>query len=361
MTESVTQRVLLVASPEDVAPPWPLSALSDHLRRDGHDVAVTDDVDGADPNDVDVIHAFGWIAGRAVAARGPGVPWVLTAPWLRSATGPDAADVARGAAVALCASSEEANGANRLGVPRQRCLVLPMGVDVEVFTRLGPSANRTTLHRVIVRAVGPGDGVLDVIAALPALPGTELVILVGGVPADDGRYHQVLRDVALDVGVRDRVALVPARDALERSWLLRSADVVVSVGRESGPQELVAEAMACGKAVVVTPTGPQRDLAVHDVTGLHVPAGHVRALALALRQLLADPFTLEGMGLAGAERALSRYAWSRVAHEFGSVYARVSGRRPGASDGSDDDVDVDVEWVDAGGIGTVAFAAGSSG
>lgn len=342
MTEPVTQRLLLVASPQDAVPPWPLPVLRDHLRHDGHDVAITDDVDGAGDADVDVVHAFGWTAGRAMAAREPAVPWVLTAPWQRTESDDGVADVARVAAVVACASSEDANGANRLGVPRPQCVVLPIGVDVHVFTRLGPSANRTTMHRIVVQAVGPGDGVLDVLAALPALPDAELVVLVDGdAPAHGGRYQQVLQDVALDLGVRARVALVPARDATERAWMVRSADVVVSVGRESGHQELVAEAMACGKAVVVTPTGAQRDLIVHDVTGLHVPAGHVRALALALRHLLADPFTLEGMGLAGAERALSRYAWPRVAHEFGSVYARVSGRVPVAPDDSDEVVDVE--------------------
>ena len=105
--------------------------------------------------------------------------------------------------------------------------------------------------------------------------------------------------------------------------------------------------MACGKAVVVTATGSQRDLVVDHVTGLHVPAGRVRALALSLRSMLKDSFTVEGMGLAGADRALSRCAWPRVAHEFGSVYARVHGQTAYLVEEELDSVDDDVARVDA--------------
>ena len=136
------------------------------------------------------------------------------------------------------------------------------------------------------------------------------------------------------------MALVAARDPMERAWLLRSADVVVSVAGQNGDHALVAEAMACGKAAVVTGTGSQRDLVVNAVTGLHVPAGRARALAMSLRNLLREPFTLEGMGLAGADRALSRYAWPRVAHELGAVYGRLAAHSavPDEGDGDDEDM-----------------------
>lgn len=327
MTVQARPRVLLVSSPDDAAPPWPLCSLREQLRLEGYEVAVTGEieVDRAREAGVDVIHAFGWKAGRAVADRHPGVPWVLTAPW----GGSEAvdADVARGADLVLCASSEDVGLANSLGVATERCLVMPVGVDVEVFTRLGPRADRTTSHRIVVRALGPGDGVIDVLAALPAIPSAELVILVDAAAgADVVRRLRALLRTADDFGVRDRVSLVPLPDPIGRSWLLRSADVVVSMAGATGDHQLLAEAMACGKAAVVTPTGSQRDLVVNDVTGLLVPAGRVRALALSLRSLLRDPFRLERMGRAGADRALNRCAWSRVAREFGSAYDRVSGR-----------------------------------
>ena len=82
---------------------------------------------------------------------------------------------------------------------------MPIGVDVEVFIRMGPIANRTTSQRIMVRAVGPGDGVLDVITALPATPSAELVILNGTSAGDDiGRHHQSLLDATSGIGVRDR-------------------------------------------------------------------------------------------------------------------------------------------------------------
>lgn len=328
MTTPTHPRVLLVSSPDDVATPWPLACLRGHLRRLGHEVTVTGDLTalGQASAGVDLIHAFGWMAGLAVADCDRQVPWILTAPWDSCPEDSGVTDAARGADLVLCSSSESADAANRLGVSHERCHVLPVGVDMDVFTRHGPSANRTTNQRIIVRAVGPGDGVLDVVAALRAMPGTELVILIGSAPEQAvERHHKTLLEAAQEMGVRDRVALVPTAEPLERAWMLRSADVVVSVAAQTGDHALVAEAMACGRAVVISPVGAQRDLVVNAVTGLHVPAARARALALTLRHLLAETFALEGMGLAGADRTRSRNTWPRVAHEFGSVYARIAG------------------------------------
>ena len=103
-----------------------------------------------------------------------------------------------------------------------------------------------------------------------------------------------------------------------------------------GDHAMVAEAMTNGRAVVVSPVGRQRDLVVSDVTGLHDSTLRAQARALTFRHLLAEPFDLEGVGLAGADRARSRDAWPRVAHESVSVYARDTG--PAATAQEDDEV-----------------------
>jgi glycosyltransferase involved in cell wall biosynthesis len=79
----------------------------------------------------------------------------------------------------------------------------------------------------------------------------------------------------------------------------------------------IAEAMAMGKAVVVTRSRGQVDLVREGETGLYVPPGDPRALREAMQRLLTHPEEAARMGRAGrafAEKHLSLDRWvSRVA------------------------------------------------
>jgi glycosyltransferase involved in cell wall biosynthesis len=70
----------------------------------------------------------------------------------------------------------------------------------------------------------------------------------------------------------------------------------------------IAEAMAMGKAVVVTRSRGQVDLVKEGETGLYVPPGDARALREAIEHLLSSPEEAARMGRAGRAVAKSRLA-----------------------------------------------------
>lgn len=72
----------------------------------------------------------------------------------------------------------------------------------------------------------------------------------------------------------------------------------------------VAEAMACGCAVVSTDCGGIRDFAEHDVTALLSPPGQPEALAANLRRLLDDDALRVRLASQGHER-IQGFSWSR--------------------------------------------------
>ncbi|MDR6592906.1 glycosyltransferase [Saccharothrix longispora] len=289
----------------------------------------------------DVVHAHGWTAGLAsvLAARRLDVPVVqsfhglgvlrqrLGAPVESRRVGTERL-VAREVAGVLAAHTDELEDLVHAGVPRPQVTVVPHGVDVERFAPEGPAAGRRLPRRVLsVADLRPGDGVDDVITALRGMPDTELVVVgrpIGGHADLSARVEQ-LRAHATRCGAADRVRLVGPVPRAAFPALLRSADVLATVPDEAISTGVALEAMACGVPVVATPGGGLADVVVDGVTGLLVPHADTRALAHALRPLLADHARRDAYGTAGADRVASRYATARVAQDAERAYLRVTG------------------------------------
>jgi glycosyltransferase involved in cell wall biosynthesis len=312
MMQAEPLQITLLSHPEDAAPPWSPPVLRDQLRQLGHRVEIrrTPEVG------CDVVHALGWRAAGFMDAW-PG-PWVLTPG---ADTPADAATLVGSASAVLVPSSHHAAAVNQLGVPHFRITVVPVAVDCRTFTRLGPMANRTGRFRVVTRLTDDSDGLVRAIEALRYAPDAELIAVApdddeNGLPAEADRLATV-------TGTRSRVAVVHARDAGERAWWLRSAHAALTVSGTVADPQFVVEAMACGTPVVATLVDAQRELVVHGVTGFHVPSGHPKATAGALREIFADEFSLEAYGMAASDRAMSRLDWPHVAHDLAAAYRRV--------------------------------------
>lgn len=313
----------------------------------------------------DVVHAYSWTSGlAATAARQqlresalvgggasqPPVPVVLTLtgfaadlrrrPDLVARAGFTDATLsnrirlevalARSVDAVVAGSDDEVEEFSRMGVPRERITMVPGGVDTDRFEPNGPTAERSDEPRLVVLGdLTPASGLETVIAALRSLPGTELVVRATTTAKKTGTEERArLRAGASQLGVADRVTFVDEdadrTDPTHRPALLRSADAVVCVPWHgpagAGP---VLEAMACGVPVVVTAVGALSDVVVDGVTGVHVAPRRPDQLAFAIRSLLGDPVRRLGFGVAGADRARSRYEWERVAAITERVYTRL--------------------------------------
>jgi glycosyltransferase involved in cell wall biosynthesis len=296
----------------------------------------------------DVVHAHDWMSGLAavVGTRDLGLPVVQTFPALgvverRHKDGKDAGPparvrletaIAKNADAIVATSTEDLFELIRLGVPRQAIHVVPCGVDLDQFTVDGPRAERSARPRLlVVSRLVEEKGVDTVIEALRAVPRAELLV-AGGPPADGLRRNREvrrLRAVARDGGVARRVKFLGQVPHAEVPALMRSADAVVCVPWYEPFGMVPLEAMACGVPVVVSAVGGLIDTVIHGTTGVHVPPRRPDVLANALRELLADPTVGESYGIAGSDRARSRYAWQRIGRETLGIYQQVRAARAG--------------------------------
>jgi hypothetical protein len=292
----------------------------------------------------DVVHAYGWLGGLAaqLAARRLSLPIVQTFQRLAATSHPDAVEqppgeiermriepsLARSASWVTGESAADMDALIRLRHGRARVSTLTCGVDVERYTPRGPALPRTELHRILCLAPNPlpHNGFDMVIRTLPGVPGAEVVVAETEVSnSDHDEARSALQRQATELGVADRVSFAGTVADDELPMLLRSADVVACTPRRPPRATTVLQAMASGVVVIALPVGVLTDAVVDDVTGFVISPEGPRGLAAALRSVLSQRFQCESMGAAGRGRALSRFAWDRIALDALNIYRQVAG------------------------------------
>lgn len=331
MSRDPSLSIRLVRSPACVDEAWPWDLLSSHLEAAGHRVETCSSASAPTAPAPDVIHCLGLSAASGLAVEDQSAPVIVT-PCADDAGDRTAPTPLLTTSASVVRSSVERTRMHQLGIPWSRTWVLPAAVDVDTFTRLGPMARRTDRFRLVTEMGGPDDGIEDVITAVARLGDVELAVLAGetGSAGASSARETVLRAVAAEAGMSDRLVVATPSSPGERAWWLRSAHVAVAVPHTPGRSDFVAEAMACGVAVVASRVDALADLVIHGVTGFLVPTADPLSVARAVRVVLADDFSIESYGMAAADRALSRFAWPRVVHELVGVYGRVAAMDRGA-------------------------------
>jgi D-inositol-3-phosphate glycosyltransferase len=166
-----------------------------------------------------------------------------------------------------------------------------------------------------LNGIGPDSGIETLLGALRWLPNRELVVAGAGDRTDV---------VALRAGLErhdltDRVQWLGWVDRARAVRLIDTAALVVLPSPITG-MTAALEAMVRARAVATVRGGAATDVVVDGVTGAVLAAGRPDLLGRALHRMLSNPFQLEAMGLAGRERALTRYARSRAVSATEQVY-----------------------------------------
>ncbi|WP_242355947.1 glycosyltransferase family 4 protein [Anaeromyxobacter sp. SG64] len=222
------------------------------------------------------------------------------------------------------------------GVPPERILSIPNGVDLERF-RPAAAEERAALRRALGLPAGPlvvyagrlsPEKGVDVLArawprVVARLPEARLWML------GDGAERARLEELARREGVETSLALPgPVADVAP---FLRAADAAVLPSRTEGMPVALLEAMACAVPVVATAVGGSAEVLRDGVTGRLVPPERPGALADALVEALRDPAAQE-RARAAREEVAARYGLDHVAEVFLEVYSRLR-RDPAAAGG----------------------------
>ena len=218
----------------------------------------------------------------------------------------------------------------RQGVPKHKISVIPYGLDLTQFQPSSPgTASRLRREQglegkyVILTCcrLSKEKGLEYLLRAMPELRArnvdTRLLVL------GSGAEEQALKDLSASLGLGNVIRFLGWRDdAID--WMA-AADLVVQPSLCESYCQVLVEALALGKPVIMTPVGIAPDVIGKDERGRLVPPGDARALASAIAEVMASPGKGAGLAQLGASYVRKNLTADMAAYRYSSLYESLVG------------------------------------
>lgn len=212
-----------------------------------------------------------------------------------------------------------------LGAPAEKVVVIPNGVDRQLFHPQDAKAARRELGlpldgRLIlyVGRMEPAKGVEDLLAAferiIPEDPAAHLVLVGTGTLSE--------RCQKAAAAAPGRITVAGGRPLAEVSKFLAAADLLTLPSWNEGTPNVILEALASGRPVVATRVGGIPDLIDRPLLGELVEKRDVPGLATALLRVLRRPHDPQAISAGGT------VSWDESAAQLLEVLEQAAGRKP---------------------------------
>lgn len=225
----------------------------------------------------------------------------------------------------------------RSGLPLERLVGIPNGVDTVRFSPPASLEARFALRRTlglpvdcpVITFVGhfsPEKGVAELVDAWLRVRErgcSSYLVLIGSMSPEtyevDPGLVETVRATVKDAGAEQDVEFVGR--TTEVAVYLRASEIFVLPSFREGLPNALLEAMASGLACVASRLpGVTDSLIAHEVNGILVEPGDVGGLAEVLERLLGDPDLRRELGTRARETVLAGYAIERVASRYLALY-----------------------------------------
>jgi glycosyltransferase involved in cell wall biosynthesis len=221
------------------------------------------------------------------------------------------------------------------GCPAQKCGTIHNGVDVERFRPNLSSFLRQQMgwsqQEVVFGMVAnfrPCKGHRDFVqaAALIAQRHPEARFLMAG--ADSGEKASIVKQVD-NLHLSSRVRVLDSDPSPEK--IFAALDIYLCTSHAEGFSNVLLEAMACGKPVIATDVGGNREALHHGESGFLVPAGDPQKLAEVAEQLLLDKALRRTIAMNGRGRVECKFSLQTMVRAHENLYQHLLQKHPQAT------------------------------
>jgi glycosyltransferase involved in cell wall biosynthesis len=242
--------------------------------------------------------------------------------------------VPRGGNVLMVLSDELKTYLQDIGVPAERILVIPPGVDVDFFgggdgmrvrERHGLTATTPlVMYTGALESFQRVDYLIQACALAQRSVPDAVTMIVGNIPNPGAK--DALQRMARELGVAERVLFVDSVPLDQLPDYLAAADVAV-VPRPSCPGYPIKllNYMACAKAIV-TFAGSAKAIC-HGYSGYVAQDHDVEDLARGIALLLTNPSVRAELGRHAQESIAGVFDWDTLARGTAVLYEQVAARR----------------------------------
>jgi glycosyltransferase involved in cell wall biosynthesis len=237
-------------------------------------------------------------------------------------------------AVLVCDCQAVRQAARRLGMPDDRIVVFPWGVDLTHFSpgEAGALRGRLGLSSALVvlstRSWEPIYGVDTLVKGFIRVASREpdLHLLMLG----DGSLRSHIERMLGDADLLDRVHFPGQVAYVDLPAYYRAADVYVSASHSDGSSISLLEAMACGLPGIVSDIPGNREWVTPEVNGWLFPDGDAEALAETLLTAKRMASSFPRLGARARATAVARADWGRNFKLLLNAYDMATGTGVGA-------------------------------
>jgi glycosyltransferase involved in cell wall biosynthesis len=193
--------------------------------------------------------------------------------------------------------------------------VIPNGADLKLFS--GEQIPHDGKILITTSRLVHKNAIDDVIRALPDVPDARFMIL------GTGQDEKMLRDLAKEKGVSDRVEFLGHVGHREMPKHLHAADIFIRPSRSEGMGSSFVEAMAAGLPVIATQEGGIADFLFDEkrnpdkpTTGWAVNKDSPRQIAEAAKDIIARPEKVKEVTANAKKMVFEKYDWNIIAKDM---------------------------------------------
>lgn len=213
-------------------------------------------------------------------------------------------------------------------VKPERIIVIENGVDVDHYQATDASAVRAELGYAPQTVVVGGVGRLSKEKGFHHLIESVAQLRASGLPvslmlAGDGPDRLSLEQRARSLGLDGHAKFLGVR--ADPRPVYAAMDVFALPSLEEGSPNALLEAMACGRAVVVSNVGGVASIVEHERSGLLVPAQSPELFAAALRRVVMDRGLRHKLGGEARRRVRSEFSISGMVRRHERLYRDLIG------------------------------------